>query len=82
MAALLNSRPETQGFQIGAAVAGKSIVAYSHTAKKRYSDLLLYGQRGQDKIVIAIEAVADQPSVTPSRTRDAGGWNPITRVRR
>jgi len=61
MAVLLNSRPETQGFQIGTAVAGKSIVAYTHTAKKRYSDLLLYGQRDQEKIVIAIEAVADQP---------------------
>ena len=61
MAALLNSRPETQGFQIDAAVAGKSIVADTHWAKKRYSDLLLYGQRGQERIVIAVEAVADQP---------------------
>jgi hypothetical protein len=61
MAALLNSRPETQGFQIDTAVAGKSIIADTHWAKKRYSDLLLYGQRGQEKIVIAVEAVADQP---------------------
>jgi len=41
MAALLNSRPETQEYQIGAAVAGKSIIADTHWAKKRYSDLLL-----------------------------------------
>jgi hypothetical protein len=61
MAALLNSRPETQGFQIDTAVAGKSIIADTHWAKKRYSDVLLYGQRGQEKIVIAVEAVADQP---------------------
>jgi hypothetical protein len=61
MAALLNSRPETQGFRIDTAVAGKSIIADSHWAKKRYTDLLLYGQRGQEKIVIAVEAVADQP---------------------
>ena len=38
MAALLNSRPETQGFQIDTAVAGKSIIADTHWAKKRYSD--------------------------------------------
>lgn len=61
MTALLNSRPETQGFQISTAVAGKSIIADTHWAKKRYSDLLLYGQRGQERIVIAVEAVADQP---------------------
>jgi hypothetical protein len=61
MAALLDSRSETQGFQIEAAVAGKSIVAATHWAKKRHSDLLLYGQRGQEKMVIAVEAVADQP---------------------
>jgi hypothetical protein len=61
MVALLNSRPETQGFQIDTAVAGKSIIADTHWAKKRYSDLLLYGQRGQEKIVVAVEAVADQP---------------------
>ncbi len=61
MVALLNSRPEAQGFQIDAAVAGKSIVAATHWAKKRYSDLLLYGHRGQESMVIVIEAVADQP---------------------
>ena len=61
MVALLNSRPETQGLQIDTAVAGKSIIADTHWAKKRYSDLLLYGQRGQEKIVVAVEAVADQP---------------------
>jgi hypothetical protein len=61
MAALLDSLSETQGFQIDAAVAGKSIVAAAHWSKKRHSDLLLYGQRGQERIVIVIEAVADQP---------------------
>ena len=61
MAALFNSRPETHGFQIDTAMAGKSIIADTHWAKKRYTDLLLYGQRGQEKIVIAVEAVADQP---------------------
>ena len=61
ISALLNSRPETQGFQIHAAVAGKSIIADTRWARKRYSDLLLYGQRGQETIVIAVEAVADQP---------------------
>ena len=61
MAALLDSRPETRGFQIGTAVAGKSIIADTHWAKKRYADLLLFGQRGQERIVIGVEAVADQP---------------------
>jgi hypothetical protein len=61
MTTLLDSRPETQGVQIDDAVAGKNIVAGAHWAKKRHSDLLLYGHRGQEKIVIAVEAVADQP---------------------
>ena len=54
MAALLDSRSETRGFQIDAAVAGKSIVDAAHWTK-RHSDLLLYGRRGQERIVIVIE---------------------------
>ncbi len=61
MAGLLDSREETRGFQIDATVAGKSVVAAAHWAKKRYSDLLLYGRRGQEKIVILVEAATDQP---------------------
>lgn len=61
MVALLNSRPETKELQIDAAVAGKSIVADTHWAKKRQTDLLLYGRRGQQRIVIAVDAIADQP---------------------
>ncbi len=56
MLALLDSRPETRGFQIDAAVAGKDIIADPHWAKKRYSDLILSGRREQERIVVVVRA--------------------------